>query len=185
MFFSQLGKVMSSINCFSLFNRIIYFFVDYFLAIQTVVLILLPNYLKMIGVRDSVFYKDVQKELNYPFGNIYIFKNFVVSEMNAGITYSWDVQGKIIANDVSLYLGTMGDDVIYISNRINSYAVVPTDWFKFFKNYKLKNYVIVSDNKIGALNSAIENLFFNNKIKRFNSLYEAVNWVTTDLINVK
>ena len=82
-----------------------------------------------------------------------------------------------MVEDVSCYLGTLGGDLIYISNRINSYSVVAADWMKFFKNYYfLKGYYIVDDKKVSNINLLIENLFFNGKIKRFDTLDEAVNF---------
>lgn len=135
----------------------------------------------MVSVKNTEFYSNVLKELHYSFGSVYIFKGFVISEMNTGITSCWENQGELVAADVAMFLGTMGDDVIYISNRINPYAVIATDWVKFFKAYKLKHYLIVSNSKMAVLNYAIENLFFKNKIKRFNSLYAAMNWMATSL----
>lgn len=139
----------------------------------------------MKSIKETNLYKEVKKELNYPFGNVFIFEGFVVSEINRGINFSWENHGKVIVDDVSCYLGTEGNELIYISNRINSYSVVASDWLKFFKNnYTLKGYFIISENNIGVLNSMIENLFFNNKIKRFNTIEAAINSIKTGLIEI-
>lgn len=131
----------------------------------------------MISVKRTELYPKVLKELNYPFGDIFIFNGFVISEIKNGMNISWKNHGKRITEDISCYLGTDGSDIIYISNRVNSYAVMAVDWLKFFKsNYYLKAYFIVSDSPSSKINVLIENLFFNNKIKSFNSLFEAVNW---------
>tara|TARA_R110002049_G_scaffold302258_1_gene494947 strand:+ start:1379 stop:1828 length:450 start_codon:yes stop_codon:yes gene_type:complete len=129
----------------------------------------------VISVKQTDLYAELLKELNYPFGDVFIFSGFVISEIKQGVNFSWNNHGKCITEDVSCFLGTDGRDIVYISNRINSYAVVALDWLAFFKNhYLLRGYYIVSDSKFGQLNMLIEALFFNSKIKNFNSIYEAV-----------
>ncbi|PQV46518.1 hypothetical protein CLV33_10915 [Jejuia pallidilutea] len=131
----------------------------------------------MISVKQTELYPEVLKELNYSFGDVFIFNGFVISEIESGINLNWKNHGKLIVEDISCYLGTDGSDLVYISNRINSYAVMAVDWLKFFKNnYYLKAYYIVSSSPSSKLNLLVENLFFNSKIQSFNSLFEAVNW---------
>lgn len=138
----------------------------------------------MITVKTSQLYSQVIKELNYPFGTLYIFDGYLISEINEGVHFSWDHHGKQMVEDVSCYLGTLGDNLIYISNRVNSYSVLASDWLKFFKNYYfLKGYYVVDDKQQTKVNSLIENLFFNGKIKRFDSLDEAVNFANFALLN--
>lgn len=139
----------------------------------------------MISVKETYLYNDVLKELNYPFGNVFIFDGYIISEINRGISLSWEAHAKRIVEDVFCYLGTDGKDLIYISHRINSYSVVPYDWIRFFKsNYQLKEYFIVSEDRLRKLNSHIESLFFNNKIKRFNNLQTAVNSIKTGVLEI-
>ncbi|TCK68855.1 hypothetical protein DFQ05_0365 [Winogradskyella wandonensis] len=131
----------------------------------------------MITVKSSVFSSKILKELSYDFGDVYIFDGFVVSEINSGVTITWDDHAKQIVDDVTSFLNTDGSDLVYISNRINSYAVKPNDWLKFFTNsYSLKGYGVVANTKGSIMNTVIENLFFNKKIQRFNSLEAAVQW---------
>ena len=137
----------------------------------------------MISVKDSSFFKEVTKEFNYPFGNIYIFNGFVISEINKGVNFSWDNHGKLVVADVSSFLKSSGHDLFLISNRINSYSVLAVDWLKYFKmSYSLKAYFIVSGNDVGTLNSSIEKLFFRKKIKHFKTLNEAVSFAKKNLI---
>ncbi|MEW4925237.1 hypothetical protein [Algibacter sp. 2305UL17-15] len=139
----------------------------------------------MISVKQSDLYSEVLKELNYSFGNVYIFNGFVITEIKQGINVSWENHAKLIAEDVSCYLGTDGSDLVYISNRIHSYAVMAADWLKFFKsNYLLKAYYIVSSSPHSKLNLMVESLFFKNKIKSFDSLHAAVNWVKKGMVEV-
>lgn len=139
----------------------------------------------MISIKETDIYSEVIKELNYSFGSIFIFKDFIVSEINRGVSFNWKEHGKQIVEDISCFLGTDGSDVIYISNRINLYAVVASDWLKFSNNsYFLKDYCIVSETKTSKLSLLVESLFYTNKIKRFNSIYTAINWVQNGLAEV-
>ncbi|TBN04744.1 hypothetical protein EYD45_05645 [Hyunsoonleella flava] len=139
----------------------------------------------MESVKQTHFYSEVLKELNYPFGDVFIFKGFVVAEIKQGVVVSWMEHARHFVQDVAYYLGTDGKDVVYISNRINSYSVKAVDWLKFFKSdYSMKAYCVVSNNPMNKMNLMVENLFFNNKIKHFMSLYEAINWVKKELDEV-
>ncbi len=132
----------------------------------------------MVSVKETDLYSEVLKEINYSFGTVYIFNGYVISEINKGLSFNWKDHGKVIVDDVVCFLGTDGSELIYISNRINSYSVVASDWLKYFKNsYSLKEYYIVSETKTSKLGLMVENLFFNNKIKKFNSLHAAINWI--------
>ena len=139
----------------------------------------------MNSIKETPFYSDVIMELNYPFGNVFIFHGFIVSEVNTDVNYNWEDHGKFVADDISEYLSTNGEDIIFISNRVNSYSVVATDWFKFFKNkYSLKTYFIVSNSTIGIMNSLLEDLFFTGKIKRFSNIETAINFIKTGLAEI-
>ncbi|MGA1227175.1 MAG: hypothetical protein ACO3VF_08100 [Tamlana sp.] len=138
----------------------------------------------MESVKETNLYSEVLEKYNYSFGSVYVFKGFVISEINEGETISWE-NAKLIIDDVTSFFNSNGEDIFYISNRIHSYSVVAADWLKFFKqSYSLKLYCIVSGNEVGTLNSAIEKLFFKKKIKHFKSLFEAVNFVKKDVIEI-
>ena len=131
----------------------------------------------MISVKQTKLNSEILKELNYDFGDVFIFDGFIISEIKSGINFNYNDHAIKMVEDVSCFLGTDGREVIYISNRINSYAVVAIDWLRFFKNnYFLKGYYVVSESPSSKLNLMVENLFFKHKIKNFNSLYSAVNW---------
>lgn len=128
----------------------------------------------MKSFKDSPFFTDVIKELTYDFGTIYICKSYVVSEINEGVHLTWSHFGKTITDDISCFLGTHGDNVIYISNRINSYSLEASDWRKFYKHYTVKKYCVVKNKNQSMLNSFIEDLFFTGKINRFTNLEKAI-----------
>ena len=137
----------------------------------------------MISIKHSALYDNILNEFNYDFGNVFVFDGFIISEINQGITFTWDYHAKQIAEDVSSFFNTDGNDIIYISHRINSYAVKPNDWLSFFKHsYSLKGYGVVGYTQGSILNTVIENLFFNKKIKRFHSIDAAVQWATDKVL---
>ena len=140
----------------------------------------------MLSIKQTELSSEIIKELNYPFGNIYIFQGFLVSEINEDVIFNWENHGKLVVEDVASFLGTDGSDLVFISHRIHSYSVVAADWLKFFKNaYTLKAYCIVSKGKTGAMSFMVEKLFFSKKIKRFSSIFQAVNWVKNNMIEIE
>lgn len=137
----------------------------------------------MVSVRHSALYNNILEEFSYDFGTVFVFDGFVISEINQSITFSWEHHAKQIVEDVTAFFETDGTDIIYISHRINSYAVKPNDWLSFFKHsYSLKGYGVVVYTQGSVLNTVIENLFFIKKIKRFNSLDAAVQWATDKVL---
>jgi len=129
----------------------------------------------MKSVKQTNLYSQVLKELNYPFADIYILNDIVVSEIKPGVVFTWENHAKVILKDVSDYLGSDISNHIYISNRIHEYSVMATDWLKFFKNnYSLKGYYVVGLQKASVINTTFENLFFGYKIRKFASIEDAV-----------
>ncbi len=137
-------------------------------------------------IKDSSFYKDAIHELNYPCGNFYLFDSFVVGEINEGIIYSWDDHAKPIVEEIAHLYDHNSKDIMYISNRVNSYSVKPLDWIKFFKNnYKLKGHTIVSYTSQGMLNCLIEKLFTHDNFQTFDNLEDAIAWAKWSAKKIK
>ncbi|MDD7884827.1 hypothetical protein [Flavivirga sp. 57AJ16] len=140
----------------------------------------------MVSIKDTSLYSEVIKEFNHSFGDMFVFQGYMVVEIKEGIVVNWEDHVKVLSTDIKKFAGNKGRDFILISNRINSYSVIASDWLKFFGNgYNLKDYLIVSNEKTANLGVMTENLFFNKKIKKFNSLYTAVNYVKSGLIEIK
>ncbi|WP_299110558.1 hypothetical protein [uncultured Winogradskyella sp.] len=131
----------------------------------------------MTSIKHTDFYNDVLKVLDYKFGIVFIFDGFVVSEIKEGVSFSWESHAQQIVKDVTDFTICDGSNLVYISHRIYSYSLVPTDWLKFFTNsFELKGYGVVGYHKISFINTVIENLFFKKKIRRFISLESAIQW---------
>lgn len=131
----------------------------------------------MLSLRETKFYTDVLKEINYPYADLYIFEGYVISEIKEGIVFSWEDHAKKMVADVVDYTKNDGSDIVYLSHRINSYSLKPMDWLYFYKNsFSLKGYGVIGYNSFSFLNTVVENLFFNKKIRRFGDLETAIQW---------
>jgi len=128
-------------------------------------------------VKNSEFYRDAIHELNYTFGDFYLFEEFVIGEFKEDVLVTWDDHAKILVEDLTNLYDHNGENIVYITNRVHSYAVKPSDWLKFYKSdYKMRGYAIVSYTPKGLLNTLLEKLFIKSRFRSFESLEEAINW---------
>ena len=132
----------------------------------------------IVKIEDSPYIKNCIIKISEPFGNFFIFENFVVSEIAEGVHYNWN-KAKIIVTKVHEYFGSKNLELNYISNRINSYSVSAQEWESFYRENKVKinRYAIVVTSEIGEMNTVVEKHFFKNRLKKFNSLAKAIHWV--------
>lgn len=129
----------------------------------------------MKSVKELDFFKNIREIREYEFGIFYFFDGLVISEMNEGETFDWCIAEKII--DAAYEILGEEKPIAYISNRINNYSVVPTDWLKFYKNrHKLELYSIVAYNKNGLASIILEKMFFKDSIRQFTDLESAISW---------
>ncbi|MEM8509132.1 MAG: hypothetical protein AAF717_14970 [Bacteroidota bacterium] len=129
----------------------------------------------MKRVKDTPFFKNIKEIREYQFGKFYFFDSLVIGELNEGITFGWEMGKRVIDAAKEVF----GDDmpIAYISNRINDYYVVPTDWAKFYKNrHQLDVYCVVGDTKGSFASLVMERMFFKNSIKQFSDLQKAITW---------
>ena len=137
----------------------------------------------MLSLKETPFYADVLKELNYSFADVFIFDGYVISEIKEGIVFSWEDHAKKIVEEVFDFAGNDGSEIVYLSHRIHSYSLKPMDWLYFFKNsFNLSGYGVVGYNSFSFLNTVIENLFFTKKIRRFNDLETAIQWAENKVL---
>ncbi|RNC92211.1 MAG: hypothetical protein ED555_03670 [Allomuricauda sp.] len=129
----------------------------------------------MKKVKELDFFKNIKEIREYQFGSFYFFEGLVIGELNAGITFGWEMGKKAIDAAKEIF----GEDlpIAYISNRINDYYVVPADWGKFFKNrHQLDFYCVVGETKGSFASLVMERVFFKNSIKQFTDLEKAIEW---------
>ena len=127
-------------------------------------------------IEDSKYIHIEHEEIKLPFGNFYFFEKFVVSELNQGVHFDWQ-RVKILSDIMISHYGKERKDIVYISNRVNSYSIEPQSWLKFDKKYNLfQASGIIAYDQRGGLSVVLERLFSKERIKRFRSLKEALDW---------
>jgi hypothetical protein len=112
----------------------------------------------------------------FPFGNLYITKQFVISELNEGIHVDYAIVSELItkfSEDIK-----KGIKIGYIANRVNAYSFEPQLWLDFNNEYDfLVASAVVNYSDFGYLNSSLEKHFFQKSLKRCQSLDEAIEWM--------
>lgn len=125
---------------------------------------------------SKYFSKLSHYKLEFSFGNFYFFENFVVSEINESIHFCWDKILEVIGALIDYY----GEkrQIVYISNRVNSYSIEPQLWHRFYDEFDfILATVAVVYNDFGYISATIEKQFIKNSFYRCNSLEEAINWM--------
>ena len=126
-------------------------------------------------IEDSKYINIEHEEVVLPFGNFYFFSNFIVSELNEGIHFDWK-KVKIVAEIILIHYGDV-NNLVYLSNRVNSYSIEPQSWLKFDKKYNLiKDTGIIAYDNRGGLSVVLERLFSKGSINKFRSLKKALEW---------
>ena len=126
-------------------------------------------------VEDSKYINLEHEEIKFPFGNFYFFDRIVISELNEGTHFDWK-KVKIVSDLMVNHYGK-GNNLIYISNRVNSYSIEPQSWVKFDNKYHLFiSTGIVAYEDSGGISVVLERLFAKESINRFRSLKEAFDW---------
>jgi hypothetical protein len=126
-------------------------------------------------VKDLPFFKNIREVREFEFGVFYFFDGLVISEMKEGVVFDWDMATKAINAAQEIF----GKDqpIAYISNRINKYTVVPTEWLKFYKNrHKLKYYSVVGSTQGSFASIVLERMFFKESLRQFQDIGEAISW---------
>ena len=128
-------------------------------------------------LKDTPFYRESFQELNYEFGDYYLFESFVVAEIHKDVVFTWKDHGKVVAEEISHLYEQNGKGIVYISNRVNEYSRVPSDWFHFFRfNFFMKGYGIVSYSPEAKRTAILEKFFVRSKMQNFDNLDDAILW---------
>jgi len=127
--------------------------------------------------KKSIYSNTIKySKIEMPFGDFYFCEKFIISEINEGIHFDWEMIKSVITKLYEFY----GKDVKlgYISNRINSYSSDPQSWDKLNKELDaIVASAIVTYSNITFMNASLEKKFYKKSIKRCLSLPEAVEWV--------
>ncbi len=129
----------------------------------------------MQQVRELDFFKNIREIREFEFGLFYFFDSLVISEIHEGVVFNWNMAQKAI--DAAYEVIGKDKPIAYISNRVNSYSVVPSDWIKFYTNrHQLNFYSVVAYNKGGLASLILERMFFRGSLRQFPDLESAIKW---------
>ncbi|WP_250436586.1 hypothetical protein [Hanstruepera flava] len=118
----------------------------------------------------------MSQELKYPFGKITIYSNYVIAVMNEGVTITPNLNS-VLEDIAKLYFSNK--NFVYITHRVNSYAVDPNIYFKTSKIKNLVGFAVVSGKKIVLDNTELESIFLNKPFKSFTSIDDAISWANS------
>ncbi|QLG45338.1 hypothetical protein [Costertonia aggregata] len=126
-------------------------------------------------VREISFFKNIREVREFEFGVFYYFNGLVIAEIKEGVVFSWKMADKALRAAYEIF-GTKSP-FVYISNRINNYYILPTDWIKLYTHRgNLKFYSVVGTTRGGYISLLIERLLFRKSIRKFSDLEDAVAW---------
>jgi len=112
-------------------------------------------------------------ELIFDFCTMSIYDDHLIVVMKAGITIT-PSHNKVLLNIVDTYYRKK--KFVYITNRINSYAVNPTVYYETSKIEELVGFAVVSKDFKAKSNAEVEKLFFNKPFEVFKTIEEAIAW---------
>ncbi|WP_298320709.1 hypothetical protein [uncultured Aquimarina sp.] len=107
------------------------------------------------------------------FGLIEIYDDYIKVTMNEGITVSPE------HNDVLLEMVRKhykNKAFLYITHRVNSYAVNPTIYLETAKIQNLVGFAVVSNDPRQKIQTKLEKAFFNKEFRQFDTMTSALKW---------
>lgn len=129
---------------------------------------------------NSSFNNEIIHTCKNKIGVFHFCKNVIVSEINEGIHFDYELAKKYIINAKSFF----GNKPIgYISNRINDISINALDYGKFKKEVEnLIFYSVVRYNNIYSFNVHVEERFCNIPYKSFENLEQSYLFVNNYII---
>ena len=116
---------------------------------------------------------------NFEFGIVRFYEDFLITELKEGACFNINDAYKI-----SKLIPDYFEDrpFGYISNRINSYAVTPTDYLKIKEVFPtINSLAAVIHSSMQKSVIEIENSFLENQILDFDNLEDAIKWTKLKL----
>jgi len=109
---------------------------------------------------------------------LFIFDEFLINQIREG--ESVEPEHNQLLQDV-IEKHFENKPVVYITNRINSYAVNPLTYLGTVKIEKLSAFAVVANTKIQREGANFERQFYNKPFEIFDTLGEAIAWSNTIL----
>ena len=114
----------------------------------------------------------MKETLKLPIGIFFIYDDYLIVEVNEGETVTPE-SNEILVDIVNRYYASK--QFVYITHRVNSYAVDPAVYRKTSLIKNLVGFAVVANN-ISLSNAEIEKLFLSKPFESFTKLDKAVNW---------
>ncbi len=118
--------------------------------------------------------------LKMQFGKLEVYKNYMVVMVDEGETIDFSKLQQLIKISEKVFKGR---PFVYITHRINSYAVDPQVYEPTAQIPNLVGFCVVSSNFMAKSNASIEKMFFKKPFEVFSTMEEAVQW-TENLLEV-
>ena len=134
-------------------------------------------------VLDSPLSKNVQATYCLDIGDFHFFDNFIVAEFKQGSYVSFKDFQEIFDLSQEYFNGRPSG---FISNRVNSYSINLLDITENREKLSLLSaYAIVTYSHNTKRMLAMEDYYSESKRERFNSLMDAVKWMTKELVTIE
>ncbi len=109
----------------------------------------------------------------FEFCQVQVYEDYVISIMNEGVVVSPEF---IIKMSFIAKKHFKNKDFLYISHRVNSYALNPLAYFKVNEISNLIALAVVSKDPKQKMQSSLEKTFFEKEFRQFDTLKEALEW---------
>ncbi|SEL82364.1 hypothetical protein SAMN04487910_3366 [Aquimarina amphilecti] len=115
-----------------------------------------------------------QYDLNL--GTYYIYNKYIIAEIKEGVTITLGKLQDLIPI-VQKHFGN-GQPFTYLSNRINSHSIIPTDYLDcpFLNMENFKGYGVITYNLLTEKSTEIEKHFAQKPFYNFTNLQDAIEW---------
>ncbi|MFD2561125.1 hypothetical protein [Aquimarina rubra] len=107
------------------------------------------------------------------FGLIEIFEDYIKVTMNEGVTVS-PKHNCVLLEMVEKHFKNKA--FLYLTHRINSYAVDPTIYLETAKIENLIGFAVVSKDPRQKKQTKLEKAFFSKELRRFDNIESALQW---------
>jgi hypothetical protein len=118
----------------------------------------------------------MKETLTFKICEMTVYDNYVVNVIKEGITVTPDLNDILLKVTASHF---KDKPFVYITHRINSYAVDPQIYYETSKIENLKGFAVVSSDYKAKVNAQIEKLFFKKPFETFVTLEDAFKWAHT------
>ena len=113
--------------------------------------------------------------LKYDFCTMHIYDNYMIVIINEGVTVTPE-HNNVLLNVADTYY--KNKPFVYITHRLNSYAVDPAVYRETSKISNLSGFCVVSSDYKAKRNAEIEKLFLNKPFEIFDTIDEATTWAS-------